>query len=101
MFYVVSDIILLTGDPGYGQAPEGTLTAKRAASAADWVTHEINKLLDVIREIGTVGADGGVRVCFGELFYAYQVGHLLLLLRVGVIWLLTVYNRTFRTLWLE
>ena len=51
---------------------EGTLTAERAAKAADWVTQEINKLISVIERIGSVNGDGKTFVCFGPLFYAYQ-----------------------------
>ena len=66
---------LRPGDEGYGRAPEGSLTATRAASAAEWVERELDRLCEVIRRIGTdAGEAGEVRVCFGELFYAYQVG---------------------------
>lgn len=50
---------------------EGSLTAERAAKAADWVTQEINKLIEVIRKIGSTNAQGQPFVCFGPLFYTY------------------------------
>ena len=68
----VGSSVLKVGDAGYGTAKEGTLTAERAAKAAEWVAQEIDKLLDVIRRIGTTKSDGTVVVCFGPLFYTYQ-----------------------------
>jgi hypothetical protein len=62
---------LKPGDIEYGKPPPGSLTAERAAKAADWVTQEIDKLLGVIRKIGSTRSDGKVVVKFGPLFYTY------------------------------
>jgi hypothetical protein len=56
----------------YGRPPPGTMTAKRGAQATEWVNHEIERLVAVIKEIGTTREDGTVSVLFGRLFAAYQ-----------------------------
>jgi hypothetical protein len=57
---------------GYGRPPPGSMTAKRGDQASEWVNHEIEKLVAVIKEIGTTKEDGTVSVLFGRLFAAYQ-----------------------------
>ena len=56
----------------YGKPKEGTLTAKRAEKAKEWVQVEIAKLLAVIVDIGGKTDDGLPYICFGPLFIAYQ-----------------------------
>lgn len=57
---------------GYGRPPPGSMTARRGDQATEWVNHEIEKLVAVIKEIGTTREDGTVSVLFGRLFIAYQ-----------------------------
>jgi hypothetical protein len=62
---------LRPGDDGYGRPPPGSLTAERAAKAADWVVQEIDKLLRVIESIGERNAEVKIFCRFGPLFYTY------------------------------
>lgn len=67
------------GNPGklgkdqYGKAPEGSKTEERAKAAQDWVEKEIDKLVSIIKEMGSHDpSQGGTHtVEFGPLFYKY------------------------------
>ncbi|KAH9253940.1 hypothetical protein BASA81_008064 [Batrachochytrium salamandrivorans] len=60
-------------DPAtYGKPVEGSKTEDRAKEASAWVDKEIAKLVEVIKQIGTVDAqEGGITVEFGLLFDTY------------------------------
>jgi len=68
----VSEKIKIEKNKDYGKPKEGTLTAKRAEKAKEWVQVEIAKLLMVIVDIGGKTDDGLPCICFGPLFIAYQ-----------------------------
>jgi hypothetical protein len=60
------------GDPDYGRAKRGSFTEKRSQQAQEWVNKEIDKLAEVIKQMGAADANGQIRVKFGPLFIAYQ-----------------------------
>ena len=60
------------GDEEYGRARRGSFTEQRAQQAQEWVNKEIEKLVEVLTELGTKEDDGTVTVKFGPLFVAYQ-----------------------------
>jgi len=60
------------GDAEYGRAKRGSFTEVRAQQAQQWVNKEVDKLVEVISELGVEGDDGLLRVKFGPLFIAYQ-----------------------------
>jgi len=60
------------GDANYGKAVAGSATEMRAKAAAEWVDKEIDKLIQVIKKVGTVDEKGQHSVTFGVLFVTYQ-----------------------------
>lgn len=55
----------------YGHPVEGTLTAQRGVQAAEWVDHEVDKLIEEIQQIGTIDSQGRVTCTFGQIFTHY------------------------------
>ncbi|KAJ1457672.1 costars-domain-containing protein, partial [Pelagophyceae sp. CCMP2097] len=55
----------------YGKPPPGSATEERWAKGKQWVEEQIAQMLQVIRDMGNLEADGTVTVLFGKLFYTY------------------------------
>nr|XP_023667582.1 actin-binding Rho-activating protein [Paramormyrops kingsleyae] len=59
------------GQEGYGRPKEGSMTAERAKRAEAHIHREIDDMCFIIRTMTEPGADGRIRVTFGELFDRY------------------------------
>mmetsp|Transcript_11718 Transcript_11718/g.16746 ORF Transcript_11718/g.16746 Transcript_11718/m.16746 type:complete len:138 (+) Transcript_11718:2-415(+) len=62
---------LKKGDKGYGTAPEGSASAKRAEKATQWVKEQIVQLIQIIQDLGE-GMKPLPYTTFGILFVEYE-----------------------------
>ncbi|KAL4655791.1 actin-binding Rho-activating protein-like [Arapaima gigas] len=62
---------LQKGDVGYGRPKDGSKTAERAQRAQKHIHREMEEMCFIIRDMGTKGNDGKIRITFGRLFDRY------------------------------